>query len=42
VGQMVGAPGPQALSLPVISLESCEEIWRRVEARSDEWVTLDR
>ena len=34
--------GDRVVELPNVTIESCEEIWRRVEARSGEWVTLDR
>ena len=42
IGQMVAGAGDRVVDLPTVSVEDCEQIWRRVQARSDEWVTLDR
>lgn len=42
IGQMVAGAADRRFDLPTVSIESCEAIWRRVEARADQWVTLDR
>jgi hypothetical protein len=39
---MVAGAADRRVDLPTVSIESCEAIWTRVTARSDEWVTLDR
>ena len=42
IGQMVAGAAHRHPDLPTVSIEPCEAIWKRVEARAGEWVTLDR
>ncbi len=42
IGRMVDGAAERQVTLRTVGIESCEQIWRRVEARSDQWVTLDR
>ncbi len=41
IGEMVAMAAERRVSLPTVTIESCEKIWERVRARSGEWVTLD-
>ena len=42
IGELVAGAERRDVDLPTVSIELCEEIWSRVQARSSEWVTLDQ
>ncbi len=42
IGELVSDAGGGTVALPTVTIDDCEQIWSRAEARSDEWVTLDR
>ncbi|NIR41874.1 MAG: creatininase family protein [Actinobacteria bacterium] len=42
IGELVAGASDRHVDVPFISVQECEEVWQRVAARADEWVTLDR